>query len=157
MTRHGPLADEGGFITIGATTDQHLRLSVEGLSHVRGHDVLGSWPWGEIESVALRLPGSRFPYPGAALRFGMLAVTFASQETFEVESGTSIAEVTAVGGDIHLLSIDHHLGGYWRPAVATAERLVAQFVTHPERRYLLAHADEVMARYVTAVRWRRRF
>lgn len=154
--RYGPLADEGGFVTIGATTDLHLRLSVEGLTHARGEEVLRTWAWAEVESVSLRLPGSRFPYPGAAFKAGMLAVTFAAQETFAVESGTSIAELTAVGGDMHPLTIDHHLGGYWRPAVVTAERLVGQFVTHPERRYLLAHPHEVLARYVRAVRWHRR-
>lgn len=153
--RYGPLSDEGGFVAIGATTDQHLRLSVEGLSHARGGEVLRTWAWPEIEHVTLRLPGSRFPYPGAAFRVGMLAMTFVAQEAFAVESGTSIAQLTARGGDIHPLTIDHHLGGYWRPAVVTAERLIAQFVTHPEQRYLLAHPDEVLTRYVRAVRWQR--
>lgn len=151
--RHGPLHTVPGGLAVAAPTGLHLRLTTAAVTHQRGEEQLRAFRWGDVSSISVRLPGSWFPYPGAAATAGYALLTLLSQQVEAPEAEQSDVRVILRDGTIHDVPLDHAVGGYWRRAIANAEKLIAQFIGSEAKRALLDHPEQVIRRYIASTRW----
>ncbi len=156
QVKYGPLHAVEDGIAVAPPVYLHVRATVAGLAHHRGAELLEVIMWGEITSIQLGLPSSRFPYPGTLATAGYALLTFLSQQAETPEYAESTITVNLVDGEVRELAVNHTLGGYWKNAVATAELLLTRLIEQPQERAVLKHPEQVVQRYANAVRWRLR-
>lgn len=152
--RHGPVHTLPGGLAVTSPTGLHVRLTPAGVAHHRAEEALAVFDWDDVAAVSLRLPGSWFPYPGAAATIGYGVLTLLSQEVEAPPHEESTIRIAFTGGASEDLPVTHAPGGYWRRAIARAELLIGQFIDNPATRALLDHPEHIMRRYIASTRWR---
>jgi hypothetical protein len=144
--RFGPLhATEQG-VLIGDPTRRHLLLAEDGIHHADGEKRLATFAWDRVENVRLGYSTTWFPWPGAVAGVLWAAAVALAQDDLGVAVDDGKAEVATRDG-VEVVDVSrHHLGPYWKSAVARTEMLVEWLAAKPERRTLLSAPDELVRR-----------
>lgn len=141
MKRYGPLIVADGALVVGDPGRGHLRLAEDAVVHRHGAGAGVVFAWEHLSSVRLDVPTTRFRYPGLASTIGLGLLAAAAQEDVGIGPDDGSVEVVARGETRRLDLGRHHVGGYWRPTVVGAQRLLDHLIGHPEQRRLLARPE----------------
>ncbi|WP_309067231.1 hypothetical protein [Microbacterium sp.] len=144
VTRFGPLHAVSSGLVIGDPSRRHLRLSPDALRHCDDERVLETFDWASIERVRLDLPTTRFRWPGAAAALATSALVLLMQDDPGVRVDDRAATLTTASGERRVPLSQHHIGRYWRGAVARCEALLARLVETPAHRELLAQPEALV-------------
>lgn len=138
MKRYGPLIVADGQLVVGDPGRSHLRLFPDVVVHRHGAGAGMVFAWEQLTSMRIDVPTTRFRYPGLASTIGLGLLAAAAQEDVGIGPDDGSVELV-VGGEQRRLDLGrHHVGGYWRPTVVGAQRLLDEVIRHPEQRALLA-------------------
>jgi hypothetical protein len=141
VKRYGPLIAVRDALAVGDPGRHHLRLTPEAVVLRKGTESDGLFAWGDIERITLQVPTTRFRLPGFASTLLLSAVTVLTADTVDLDPDDGSAELVVEGTPTVVPLARHHVGGYWAPAVAGAHRLLAQLISTPEQRELLARPE----------------
>jgi hypothetical protein len=141
MKRYGPLIVADGVFVVGDPGRGHLRLREDAVVHRRGAGAGVVFAWEHLSSVRLDVPTTGFRYPGLASTIGLGLLAAAAQEDVGIGPDDGSVEIIVNGESQRLDLGRHHVGGYWRPTVVGAQRLLDQLIAHPEQRRLLARPE----------------
>lgn len=144
MKRYGPLLAVPGALAVGDPGRHHLRLTPDAVVLRNGAENRGIIPWDRVDRIELDVPTTRFPLPGlvGTIVLGMLSAIALSDLGVEPDDGT--LTITVVGEAQRSPLSRHHVGGYWKPTVDGAHRLLDQLVAVPEQRALLARPEALV-------------
>lgn len=144
MKRYGPLIVVPEALAIGDPGRHHLRLTPQAVIIRQGAEGHGIVPWDGVEGIVLDVPTTRFRLPGllGTVLLGALTAAMLSDPGIDPDDG---AVTLTVDGEMRTLPLSrHHVGGYWRPTVTGAHRLIAHLIANPEQRALLAHPEPLI-------------
>jgi hypothetical protein len=141
MKRYGPLIVADGVLVVGDPGRGHLRLREDAVVHRHGAGAGVVFAWEHLSSVRLDVPTTGFRYPGLASTIGLGLLAAAAQEDVGIGPDDGSVEIIVNGESQRLDLGRHHVGGYWRPTVVGAQRLLDQLIAHPEQRRLLARPE----------------
>ncbi|MFD5214762.1 hypothetical protein [Microbacterium sp. NPDC058345] len=144
MKRYGPLTAVPEALAVGDPGRHHLRLTIDGVIVREGAEHRGIHPWERIERIRLDVPTTRFRLPGAlgTMILGALTATLLTDPGIDPDDGT--IDIRLAEGSQTLPLSRHHVGGYWRPTVTGAHRLLDHLVGHAEQRALLRHPERLI-------------
>ncbi|MEE6282839.1 hypothetical protein [Georgenia sunbinii] len=152
MTRYGPLSSKVGVLVIGDLLRHHVRLTPGELVQHNGAVEVASFDWDDVESAILRLPSTRFRFPGAVSTIGLgalAAVLLDDPGATPDDGGIDIA----VDGETHGLTISrHHVGGYWVRIVTPTQELLDRLVSRRAARDSLTRPEKVIKFVAEAAR-----
>lgn len=144
MRRYGPLIVADGVLVVGDPGRGHLRLLTDMVVHRHGVGAGVVFTWEQLTSIRLDVPTTRFRYPGLASTIGLGILAAAAQEDIGIGPDDGVVEL-GVGGEPQRFDLGrHHVGGYWRPTVVGAQRLLDQLLGHPGQRALLARPEALV-------------
>lgn len=144
MKRYGPLIVVPDALAVGDPGRHHLRLTPEALVIREGIENRGIIPWAEVEQITLDVPTTTFRLPGlvGTVLLGALAAVLLSDPGVDPDDGSV---TLLVDGEARTLPLSrHHVGGYWKPTVAGAHRLITHLIANPDQRALLAHPEPLI-------------
>lgn len=144
--RFGPLHATAGGVRIGDPTRRHLLLDGDGMHHVDGGRHLATFGWERVGGVRLGYATTWFPWPGAVAGVLSSALVAITQDDLGIAVDDARAEITTRDG-LEVVDVSrHHVGPYWKSAVARTEALVEWLAAAPERRALLSAPDQIVRR-----------
>lgn len=144
MKRYGPLLAVPGAMAVGDPGRHHLRLTPDAVLVREGVENRGIIPWGGVDRIRLDVPTTRFRLPGlvGTVILGALSAIALSDLGVDPDDG---ALTLTVDGEPQTRPLSrHHVGGYWKPAVDGAHRLLDQLVASPEQRALLGRPEALV-------------
>lgn len=152
MKRYGPLIAVPEALAVGDPGRNHLRLTPDAVILREGSENRGIIAWDGLEGMILDVPTTRFRLPGlvGTILLGALTAMTASDLGIDPEDGA--VEMTVNGESTTSPLSRHHVGGYWKPTVTGAHRLIQHLIDNPEQRSLLARPEtliDVAARLAT--------
>lgn len=144
MRRYGPLLAVPGALAVGDPGRHHLRLTPDAVVLRQGAENRGIILWDQVERIRLDVPTTRFRLPGlvGTVILGALSAIALSDIGVDPDDGSSTIMVDGEAQSSPLSR--HHVGGYWKPTVDGAHRLLDQLVEAPEQRALLAQPEALV-------------
>ncbi|OUZ07761.1 hypothetical protein BHE97_15345 [Aeromicrobium sp. PE09-221] len=128
-------------------------LTPEAIVHRRGVEEMRIFGWNQLGSAVLRLPTTDFRFPRLRHVLGVTALGVLGDDAGLVpDDGFLDLRTTEEAYPLRITR--HHTGGYWRPIVVSAQRLLDDLIEHPDQREFLA--DPPRAIEIVAARARRR-
>jgi len=144
MRRYGPLIAVPGALAVGDPGRHHLRLTPDAVLLRNGVENRGIIPWDRVDRIELDVPTTRFRLPGLVGTIVLGALSALASSDLGVDPDDGAVTVT-VDGEPRSSSLSrHHVGGYWKPTVDGAHRLLDQLVAAPEQRALLARPESLV-------------
>ncbi|MFJ6531462.1 hypothetical protein [Microbacterium sp. NPDC091662] len=131
-------------LAVGDPGRNHLRLTPDAVIIRDGVENRGIVSWGDVDTIVMDVPTTRFRLPGlvGTILLGALTAAMLTDPGVDPDDGSV---TLTVEGEPRILPLSrHHAGGYWAPTVTGAHRLIAHLIANPEQRALLTRPEPLI-------------